>query len=542
MPPLTRQSLPRWSRWSRRAVLVLAAVAICAPVWLGVWHALADGAAVGATRTLPGMPPAKLDSASFPWWRFIASAFSALGAGALSLLLGWPMARGLASSRGVVRAALLGLSLTLLVVPAFVLARGVQAFTVLLGWPTLFVPVFQVGGTADPLAGALGVVLVGALNGWPIAGLLMGIGLRSRRPSELDLVALLPVVPGGEWRRRNSIWRISASRLAPYALIAAAVVALRMFLDDATPSLLGQRSFAREIQIACDTDGGVGPTALPFAAAALALTLPLVLLAIVLGRRAHLIDAAHAPERATSASARRTWPMTVAWLAMLAASLGLPLVALAVSPHAPIPWGKIAVERYDALYGSAWLCTNTALIASAFGVLLATLHHAESFRLVRGIVWLALALAFAWPPHPAAFGLLTLQPPHNWSHGALRTFDLARLALLRVPASAQDAALTSGLPWRTRWRVLHMWPTLRAAMLAGLAVGLLALVERESSEVLFVPGFDTVTACVYRLLHTGTDSIVIGLLLITAGMVATIVLLATALMALVGMTGARRND
>ncbi|MGE3854314.1 MAG: hypothetical protein AB7K09_21465 [Planctomycetota bacterium] len=439
---------------------------------------------------------------------------------------------------------LVGLSITLLVVPPFVLARGLAALVALLGFPTLFVPVFQAGGTADPIAGAIGVIVVGALNGFPIAGALLGLALRSRRASERELIALLPVVPGGEWRRRAAVWRIEVARIAPFALIAMAVVALRIFLDDATPSLLGQRSFSREIQIACDSEGGVGPTVLQFALAALAVTLPLIGLAIAMGRRAHIVDAARADDSTTTAGAAPRAAF-VAWFVLLLLGLAVPLAALAASPHADIPWRKIATERYDALYGSAWLCTNTALLASAFGVLLAALHRAERSPAVRVVVWFALALAVAWPPHPAAFGLLGIDVPRGWSHGALRTFDLSRLlfalstryalvaflaaglALRRVAPSARDVALTSGLPWHVRWRVLHMWPTLRAACFAGTAVGLLALVERESAEVLFVPGFDTITACIYRLLHTGTDSRVIGLVLITTAMVAVVTTLAS---------------
>jgi ABC-type Fe3+ transport system permease subunit len=444
---------------------------------------------------------------------------------------------------GVARTVLIACSLVVAALPAFVIANGLTAVADLLGHPRFFTASYFGALPDRPLAGAVGVAITGAACGWPLAGIVLTLGLRARTRSEADVAATLLPNRGPVARALMQL-RIDLRRLLPYLAAGAAVIAVRTLADTASPPLLGQRAFAQEVWFAYAREGpAAGVRA---ALGVLIATLPLALVFVVAARRGGIHarlpdvrDAGGGGGKPGARSAPGRAGLLAAWAGVVGLTAALPIAAQLLRPHGAIRWADIISAHRGDGEMTVWiaLAGGAAVALAGAGVALWTRLPPDAGWLRRGCVAglaLVAVIAWAWPPHAGAYGLAVLPAPDSPAGrdvagvalivaAAVTRFAglgwlIVSVTLARIPRAERDTAAACGLGAVARLRVVAARRLVSAAVIAGAAAGLLALSEREAAEILMPPGQQTITQALFQLLHLGADSRVLGLtLLMTAG-------------------------
>ncbi len=408
----------------------------------------------------------------------------------------------------------------------------------------------QALGVGPVLVGWSGAAFIHAMAALPWVVALVGVGLRAVEP-DLEDAARMDLTPWGVIRRvtlRRSLGAVAAASLA---------VAVLAGGDMTVTDLLQVRTYAEESYT--QYQGGNRP-----GAAAVALPPLVVLGALILrGTRGLLrVD----PARAASASARaRDWrlgrwrvPVGLAVAATAGNLVALPLYSLiwragrvggrAIDGLAP-RWspgglagtlGRAAAELYGAGLARP---LRSPMLASA---LLSALGATATVALAWSLAWLArtpgpwrwvvaatVALTLAVPGPVAGMALFVAYLPWPRIYDSpllvvlafvLRTLPYAVLilwpAVRTLPAAYFEAAAIDGYgPWGQARRVAL--PLTRGAIVAAWGVAFaLSLGELPAANLVVPPGTTLLSVRVWELLHTGVESHLAGVGLVTLAVIA----------------------
>jgi iron(III) transport system permease protein len=404
----------------------------------------------------------------------------------------------------------------------------------------------QAIGTSPVLVGRTGAAIIHALAGFPWAVLILGVGLRTIEP-ELEESALLDMPIWKVWTRVTL--RRSAGAIAAAALGLAVLTAGDMTVTD----LLQVRTYAEEAYTQYSL--GRGP-----ADAAVVSVPPLIVLGCLILLAARWIARAD-PARLAAAYARaRRWPLGrwrvpagLLTLSLVGGLAAIPLYSLVwragrVGGRArlglPPIWslaglegtlGYAAAESAGPILESLSLAAAAALIAAALAWALAwASRRSAGFR---GLLVGTLALTLAAPGPVAGMALKLAYRWFPWIHDtslivvfaqAVRTLPYATLILwpaLRVlpPELLESAALDGVGPSGQALRVALplTWRPLLAAWFVAFVLG---FGELPASNLVLPPGVTTITFQLWTLLHTGVESHLAGVALVTVAVIASLVL------------------
>jgi len=400
----------------------------------------------------------------------------------------------------------------------------------------------QAFGVRPFLVGRTGVVVVSAMAALPWVVLLSGVGLRLVEP-ELEEAALL------DMPARRVLWSVTIRRGLGAIAAAALAVAVLTAGDMTVTDLLQVRTYAEEAYVQFTLGNG------PAGAAAVALP-PLV----VLGAGVFVLARAlgrDAPARPASAFGRaKVWrlgpwriPLGAAAVAIAGAVLALPLGGLVwragrvggrATLGAPPSWSPAglvvtlraaAEECIDPIATSALLAAVAATFAVALAWGLGWLGRDS--RAWRGVALLTVALTLAAPGPVAGMALLLAYRTVDAIYDApaivvlamaARTLPYAVLilwpALRALPREQLDAAAVDGWgPAARAWRVA-LPLSRRATAAAWASCFVLAVGELPATNLLAPPGVDTISQLIWSLLHTGVESHLAGVALVTLSAVA----------------------
>jgi len=394
---------------------------------------------------------------------------------------------------------------------------------------------------APLLVGWPGAAFVHAMAALPWVVLLAGVGLRSVEPA-LEESALLDL-PG--WR---VVARITLRRAVGAIAGASLAVAVLTAGDMTVTDLLVVRTYAEEVYLQYGLRG-------PGAAASAVVLPPLAVLgiAILLAARALLrADPARLPAPGRYA---RTWRLG-AWrvgAGLLVAGIVGGIVAL---PIYGLAWRAGRVGGSAALgIGPSWSAgglgrTLRRAGAEVFGrpdyllptsALWAGLGASAAVAIAWPLAWLArspgpwrwiaavvVALTLATPGPAAGMALVLAYRGVPWLYDsplilvlayALRTLPYALLvlwpALRAVPESYVEGAMLDGYEAWDRARLVAL-PLTRGATVAAWGVAfVLALGELPASHPVEPPGSSTLAKLLWGLLHTGVESHLAGVALVT---------------------------
>jgi iron(III) transport system permease protein len=403
----------------------------------------------------------------------------------------------------------------------------------------------QAIGIRPVLVGRWGAAVIHALAALPWVVFLAGVGFRTVEPeleesAELDMPA---------WRVCSRVTlRRSLGALAAAALAVAVLTAGDMTVTD----LLQVRTYAEEAYVQFTL--GEGP-----ADAAVVSIPPLVVLCgalLILARGLRRAD----PARLASAFARaRRWELG-AWRVPLGAGLILFVGDLVAVPLYSLIWragrvggrarlGQPPAWSLSGLAGTlrfaaseSWEPIRTSLllaaIAATFTVALAwslswVCRRSRPWRLV-ALAAIALTLATPGPVAGMAMELAYLRLPSIYDSPAMvvlaqamRTIPYALLilwpALQVLPGELLESAAVDGLDAWGIVRRVAVPLSARTTLLAWAATFILAFGELPATNLLQPPGVTTITFRIWTLLHTGVESHLAGVALITLGVITVLV-------------------
>lgn len=400
----------------------------------------------------------------------------------------------------------------------------------------------QAIGVRPILVGRFGVAVISALAALPWVVLLSGVGLRFVEP-ELEEGALLD---WPAWR----VWLSVTLRRSLGAIAAAALAVAVLTAGDMTVTdLLQVRTYAEEAYVQFTLGNG------PASAASVAIPSLLVIGGLVLLICRSL--SRQAPKRLASAFERsRTWRLG-RWRVLLGVLLvslvgnvvALPLYSLIwragrVGGRATL--GKPPAWSLEGLGGSLKLAfdegveplTTSVALALCAATLAATLAWALCWlsRASRGwqaIVLGTVALTLAAPGPVVGMALLLAYRTVDWIYDTplivvfamtIRALPYAILVLwpfLRsLPIEVFEAAAVDGVgPVGQVFRVAI--PLSRRASLAAWAVAfVLSLGELPATNLITPPGVQTISLLIWSLLHTGVESHLAAVALVTLATIA----------------------
>jgi iron(III) transport system permease protein len=400
----------------------------------------------------------------------------------------------------------------------------------------------QAIGLRPILVGRTGAAIIHALAGLPWVVFLAGVGLRTVEP-ELEEAAEFDMPASRVWRKvtlRRGVGAIAAAAVAVAVLTAG---------DMTVTDLLQVRTYAEEAYVQFTL--GRGP-----ADAALVSIPPLIILggAIVLAARS-LVRAD--PARLASAFAPpRRWKLG-RWRVALGALLLLLVGNLVALPLYSLVWragrvggrarlGQLPTWSLSGLVGTlsfaaaeSWEPIQTSLmLAATAATLTATLAWSLAWVSRRSRAWqvlllVTLALSLATPGPVAG---MALELAYRWFPSiydsplivilaqSLRTLPYALLILwpaLRIlPGELLESAVLDGHgPWGQLWYVVL--PLSRRALAAAWCVAfVLGFGELPATNLLQPPGITTITFRIWTLLHTGVESHLAGVALVTLAVLA----------------------
>ena len=417
----------------------------------------------------------------------------------------------------------------------------------------------QAIGAQPILVGRTGAAVVHALAVFPWVVILVGLGLRTIEP-ELEEAAALEMPMTRVWRTvtlRRGLGAIAA---------AAAAVAVLAAGDMTVTDLLQVRTYAEEAYVQFTL--GRGP-----ADAAVVSIPPLLALGIIVLVLARWLTRVDPARLATAFSAPRLWhlgplrvPLGLALCLVVGNLTALPLYSLvwragrvggnATRGLAPV-WSVSGLEgtlRF-ALAESLEPIQTSLILAAIAATLTTCLAWALVWSCRRGrhwqfLVWLVLALTLATPGPVAgmALGLAYRWFPVIYDSASMvvlamsvRTLPFAILvlwpAIRSLPRETLESAAIDGLsPLGVVWRVAI--PLSRRAIWSAWFVAIvLGFGELPATNLVQPPGTTTITFLIWSLLHTGVESHLAGVALVTLG-----VIVLTALAAVLGLSLARRSD
>ena len=400
----------------------------------------------------------------------------------------------------------------------------------------------QAIGLRPVLVGRTGAAIIHALACLPWVVFLVGVGLRTIEP-ELEESAELDMPAGRVWGKvtlRRGVGAIAAAAVAVAVLTAG---------DMTVTDLLQVRTYAEEAYVQFTL--GRGP-----ADAALVSVPPLIILggSIVLVARS-LVRAD--PARLASAFApARLWKLG-RWRVAAGASLLLLVGNLVALPLYSLVWragrvggrarlgqppawslagllgtlGFAAAESWEPIQTSLLLAAGAATVTAVLAWVLAWVSRYSLAWQVLLLATLALTLA---TPGPVAG--MALELAYRWfppiydsplivvMAQSIRTLPYALLILwpaLRIlPGELLESAVLDGHgPWGQLWHVIL--PLSRRVLAAAWCVAfVLGFGELPATNLLQPPGITTITFRIWTLLHTGVESHLAGVALVTLAVLA----------------------
>jgi iron(III) transport system permease protein len=407
----------------------------------------------------------------------------------------------------------------------------------------------QAIGVRPILVGRIGAAIIHALAALPWVVLLAGVGFRTVE-AELEESASLDLPP---W---NVLARVTLRRSLGVIAAVAVAVAVLTSGDMTVTDLLLVRTYAEEAFVQFTL--GRGP-----ADAAIVSIPPLLVLGASLLLLARAVRGAD-PARLASAFARSkrwelgAWRVLAGWVLVVVVGnfLAFPLYSLIwragrVGGRAelgqPPSWslgGLLGTLRFAASEIREPIVTSLVLAAIAATVTTA-LAWALAWKSRRRGPWqvvalgcLALTLAAPGPVAGMAMELAYLRIPSIYDSWiilamaqSMRTLPYALLVLwpaLRVlPRELLESASVDGLgEWGVVRRVAL--PLSARAILAAWAVTfILGFGELPATNLLQPPGLTTITFRIWTLLHTGVESHLAGVALVTLSVITVLVVLLT---------------
>jgi iron(III) transport system permease protein len=400
----------------------------------------------------------------------------------------------------------------------------------------------QALGVRPILVGRFGVAVITALAALPWVVLLSGVGLRLVEP-ELEEGALLDWPAWRVWlgvTLRRSLGAIAAAALAVAVLAAG---------DMTVTDLLQVRTYAEEAYVQFTLGNG------PASAAAVAIP-PLVVLGTVVLLICRSL-ARRAPRRLASAFERsKTWelgrwrvPLGVLLVALVGNIVALPLYSLIwragrVGGRAtlgqPPSWSLSGLggslrfafgESVEPLTTSVFLALAAATFTTALAWAVCWLSRAS--RGWQAVALVVVALTLAAPGPVVGMALLLAYRTVDWIYDSplivvfamtVRSLPYAILVLwpfLRgLPAEVFEAAAVDGVgPIGQVFRVAL--PLSVRAILAAWAVAfVLSLGELPATNLITPPGTQTISLLIWSLLHTGVESHLAAVALVTLATIA----------------------
>ncbi|QEH33690.1 spermidine/putrescine ABC transporter membrane protein [Aquisphaera giovannonii] len=399
----------------------------------------------------------------------------------------------------------------------------------------------QLLGSRPLLVGRTGAAVVHAMAALPWVVLIAGLGVRAVEP-DLEQSALLDMTT---WRvavlvtLRRSLGAIAASSVA---------VAVLTSGDMTVTDLLQVRTYAEESYVQFTLGRG------PADAAAVAIP-PLAILAAAILGLALALERSD-PARLAAAfgrvdawrAGRRSAP---AWMLVLLVSnvMLLPLYGMVwragrVGGRArlglPPVWsfeglaGTLSFaweESWEPMQTSLWLGSAAASIATALAwglawkardslawriTLLATVSLA--FATPGPVVGMAIGLAYRWLPVVYDTGLVVIAAQ------AVRVLPYAIvilwIAIRTLPGELLESAAIDGLAAAGVVAKVAIPLTAKPIVAAWLSTFVLAFGELPATNLIQPPGVSTITGRIWSLLHTGVESHLAGVALITLAVIA----------------------
>lgn len=404
----------------------------------------------------------------------------------------------------------------------------------------------QAIGARPVLVGRTGAAIVHALAGFPWAVLILGIGLRTVE-SELEEAALLEMGTLRVWIRVTL--RRSVGFLAAAALALAVLTAGDMTVTD----LLQVRTYAEEAYTQYSLGRG------PAEAAAVSLP-PLLVIGLAIVLAARWLARSDPARLAAAYSRSHRWPLgrwrvpagilsSLLVLALLAVPLyGLLWRAGRVGGRARLGlppawslsglWGTLgysAAESAEPIAVSMALAAAGATVAAVLAWWMA--WSSRRSRAARVLLVVSLVLTLATPGPVAGMALKLGYRWFSWIHDtsvivimaeAIRTLPYALLilwpALTVLPPELLESASLEGYgPAGQACRVALplTWQPLLAAWFVAFVLG---LGELPATNLVLPPGLTTITFRLWALLHTGVESHLAGVALVTLGVFGGLVL------------------
>ncbi|WP_165221322.1 ABC transporter permease [Aquisphaera insulae] len=391
------------------------------------------------------------------------------------------------------------------------------------------------------LTGRSGAAIVHALAVLPWVVLIVGIGLRTVE-SDLEQTASLDMSP------RRVAWNVTLRRSLGAIAAAALAVAVLTAGDMTVTDLLQIRTYAEESYIRFTL--GHGPAEAAFVALPPFVVLSVAILA--LGLALQRAD----PARLAAAFARPDRWQAGRWRAGLGACLlaacggiALPLCSLvwragrvggAARLGLPPTWSlgglrgslRFALDECRGPIGtSLWLAGTAATIATALAWCLAWKSRGS-----RAWLWLLLTVAAVTLATPGPVAGMAIGLAYRWFSSIYDTAAILVLAqvfrtlpyailiawtsIRILPVDLLDAAAVDGLSPAGVVRRVAVPLTLWAILSAWLASFVLAFGELPATNLLQPPGVTTITFVIWSLLHTGVESHLAAVALVTLAVIA----------------------
>jgi iron(III) transport system permease protein len=400
----------------------------------------------------------------------------------------------------------------------------------------------QAIGVRRVLVGRTGAAVIHALACLPWVVFLVGVGLRTVEP-ELEESAQLDLPASRVWKKvslRRAVGAISGAALAAAVLTAS---------DMTVTDLLQVRTYAEEAYIQFTL--GRGP-----ADAALVSVPPLLILGGSIALVARSLRSADPARLASAFVPASQWKLgrwrvpAGALLVLLVGNLAaLPLYSLVwragrVGGHArlgqPPTWspsgllgtlGFATAESWEPIRTSLLLAAAAATVTASLAWLLAWVSRkslgwqivslgtlALTLATPGPVAGMALELAYRWfpPIYDSALIVIMAQSARTLPYGLLILWPALRV----LPGELLESALLDGLgSWGQLWHVAL--PLSRRALVAAWCVAfVLGFGELPATNLLQPPGITTITFRIWTLLHTGVESHLAGVALVTLAVMA----------------------
>ena len=384
-----------------------------------------------------------------------------------------------------------------------------------------------------------GVAALLAVQGYPLAYLLVAGQLGSRRGAELEEAARAS--GAGPWQTLRDV---SLPLLMPSLLAAAFIVFVSSASDFGVPAVLGIPAGFTVVTtlIYRQLSFSAGTQALPDAMA-LSLILAAAGIAALWALAQAGRDERFSPLVNRPADRRQLhfgvwrWPVAAAIWLFLLALVGLPLLALVLQSLnagfgvslSPVDWtgahfaDALAHGGVEALGRSLLLSLTAGVLIAGAGAIVARAARRGGF-LPRRIADLA-TLPLTLPGSVVA--VATILAWQRWLYGTLWIILLAYLArfavfgvraagtgMAAIPPELEEAARSSGAsPLRAAWDIER--PLIQRSLLAGFTlVVLFAVHELTISSLLYTPGTETVAVKVLDAQQSGDLAITAALAVI----------------------------